>query len=68
MKLLWLLFAILLELAWKLAMIAVAFYLVVAVAMGVYWVAFESGEGLILAGAAIVVIIMVAGAAAGRSE
>ena len=68
MKLLWILFLILFELAWKIAMIIVAFYLVVAIGMGIIWI-FTSKIGLTLLGIAILVIIMmIARSATGNTE
>ena len=69
MKLVWILFNILLDVARKLFLVVIAFYLVVAIGMGIYWVLFEAGAGLILAGITVLVIfVKVAGAAAGNAE
>ena len=73
MKLLLILFVTIFDLvfryAFKLAMIAAALGLVVAIGMGLYWLLIESGAGLILLGITVLVIIMkVGGTAAGDSE
>ena len=57
MKLIWILFTILLDLAWKLAMIVLAFYLIVAIGMGLYWLFFESAAGSALIAIAVLLII-----------
>ena len=57
MKLLWILFIILFDLAWKLAMIFACYVAIVAVGMGIFWLFFESGAGPYLVVISILIII-----------
>lgn len=65
MKLLWILFQILFNLAFKLLMIVAALYLIIAVIMGIGWILFETIAGWILLGVTVLVaVVMFAGVAA----